>query len=590
MGERRTTASAPTGSVSPLTEHQMSQMTEALFADEDAREHVLKTLLFTEEAVRLARLGLRVDAGGRKWLAYPYLNGGYAKLRSIGGEKAFQRYPSGRPSTVYRAAVLDGATTAIVFEGERDAVAALSAQLSRDLLSLPDGARSGSSPSVLQELRKYSTVFLALDNDDAGNEAAIQMATDLGSERCRRVIFPGFKDFGDVLAALGREQAQLLALQSLQSARLMNETNEALIESSAERFLEGGPAVPRFVVEPYLPEREFVLLAGPPSAYKSFVGLDLVLCVAAGLPWGTAPTMRGRSAFITLEDDEAVVRGRVRAWVAAARDPLDRRRRADALKDVLVLTRTAARDLYLTETVAGGTVARECAVDLLVRLLTGRSIAFLETVARLHRGPETNDPFARFSDSVEEIVERTGTTIVLGHHVSQDAARNDRADMFSPRGGTSLPSAARGVLMAVRNDDASLSPVRLIHAKPPPNASRGPDLVFRPRLVPAEHALVMEPLPIEQAQRDDAEVLYQWIAASPIGRVERELIRSAPKGLSKASKRGQAALHWLLEKDTSVVCDPEGKRNGRNAIVYTVKPRVTESDSVSRQADAVGKT
>jgi hypothetical protein len=250
------------------------------------------------------------------------------------------------------------------------------------------------------------------------------------------------------------------------------------------------------------------------------------------------------------------------------------------LKDVIVLTRNTARDLYLTETRREGTVPRAAAVEQLIRLLAGRSVAFLETVARLHRGPETNDPFARFCDAVEEVVERTGTTVVLGHHVSQDAARNERADMFSPRGGTSLPSAARGVLMAVRSDDRPLSPVRLVHAKPPPNAPRGPDLVFQPRIVGVEHALIMEAVAPEQALRDDAETLYQWIAASPAGRIERELTHDAPRGLRKGSKRGSAALNWLLEVDKSVIWSPDGRSKGRKASVYQAKSSVTPSTSV----------
>src|SRR5258708_39670314 len=103
-------------------------MVKALREDAGVWKHVTETLRFSPEVIAALRLGLHIDHKGRRWLVYPYRCSGawtYANCRSIDGEKAFTRVPSGQRTDLYRAETLEVAGTAILVEGERDLAAAL---------------------------------------------------------------------------------------------------------------------------------------------------------------------------------------------------------------------------------------------------------------------------------------------------------------------------------------------------------------------------------------------------------------------------------------------------------------------------------
>lgn len=237
----------PTG----ISMKQIDAMVRALHDDPEAWRHVTEVLQFTEEAITDQLLGLRVDAAERKWLAYPYfgfdgkaLSFPYIKLRSMTGAKEFRRMPAGAPSQIYNAHHLRWTpAVAVVFEGERDAVAALSMEIRQDLsdayhlnggktdkgpdaalVSVPDGTASATRPVVIAALQDQKIIYIALDADEPGEKAAAELAQALGPERCRRVRFPGYKDLGDLLAAKGVDEGRKLALEAFAAATLFTTT------------------------------------------------------------------------------------------------------------------------------------------------------------------------------------------------------------------------------------------------------------------------------------------------------------------------------------------------------------------------------
>jgi hypothetical protein len=286
--------------------------------------------------------------------------------------------------------------------------------------------------------------------------------------------------------------------------------------------------------------------------------------------------VQGESAFLTWEDDHDTLQSRVRAWAALARTKEEYELRRAAVANTLILTRDQTRDLHLTHTPHGSTEIRPEAIERLARWLKGRRLAFMETVARMHRGPETNDPLSRFTDAIEEVVERTGCAIALNHHVGQEVARANLIDMFSGRGGTALPSNSRGVFNVVRDSDKDLSSVRLIHTKPSPRAGRGPELIWQPRVIKEEHALALETVLPQQAAKDDDETLYQYVlAAGAAGRSQRQMEGKdktclPPKGLRTDTPRGKASIARLTSPTGSVV-KASAKRGGQTATVYTAR-------------------
>jgi hypothetical protein len=72
-------------------------------------------------------------------------------------------------------------------------------------------------------------------------------------------------------------------------------------------------ARPRYLLRPMIELGSIGMLYGPSGLGKSFLAIDLALCVASGRPWGGMRTTPSRVLYIGAEGGNAVGR-RVRAW------------------------------------------------------------------------------------------------------------------------------------------------------------------------------------------------------------------------------------------------------------------------------------
>lgn len=224
---------------SPLSEAQVAGMAAALAADPVAWTHVTETLRLDAEVVRKERLGLHVDRDGRKWIAYVYAVGAsptFANLRSIDGDKAFRRLPAGQRTTLYRGDALEDGGTAVVTEGERDALAALTMGLAAEIgnaggcavVAMPGANHHEVAVRALRGQRK---VYIATDADEAGDKAAAMLIAALGPMAVR-LRPPGAKDIGDVLVKYGREKGLDMILQAAREA------DSAPVKSAATAITE----------------------------------------------------------------------------------------------------------------------------------------------------------------------------------------------------------------------------------------------------------------------------------------------------------------------------------------------------------------
>lgn len=73
---------------------------------------------------------------------------------------------------------------------------------------------------------------------------------------------------------------------------------------------------PVWVVEGLLLERSLAVIFGQPKSFKSFIALDLALCIASGRPFHGATVVRGRACYVAAEGHAAETRDRVLAWCA----------------------------------------------------------------------------------------------------------------------------------------------------------------------------------------------------------------------------------------------------------------------------------
>lgn len=74
------------------------------------------------------------------------------------------------------------------------------------------------------------------------------------------------------------------------------------------------PAPPNFIVDGILEAQTIGLVFGPAGCGKSFLMLDLLCSVAAGVHWMGNSTRKGRGVYVYLEGESASVRRRYEAW------------------------------------------------------------------------------------------------------------------------------------------------------------------------------------------------------------------------------------------------------------------------------------
>lgn len=71
---------------------------------------------------------------------------------------------------------------------------------------------------------------------------------------------------------------------------------------------------PEWLIDGILPQGAVAALYGPPETFKSFVGLDIGLCVATDLAWHGREAQHGMVLYIAAEGGAGIAK-RVRAWL-----------------------------------------------------------------------------------------------------------------------------------------------------------------------------------------------------------------------------------------------------------------------------------
>jgi twinkle protein len=145
-----------------------------------------------------------------EWILFPYkrdgqlLNTKYLHLeRDEKGKKRIRQETGAEPS-LFGWHVLDakypGTRYVALVEGEVDCMTLH--QCGIPSLSVPNGGGGGKKQDWIESdydhLNRFDTIFLCLDNDDAGKQAADAIIQRLGSERCKVVSLP-YKDANECL-------------------------------------------------------------------------------------------------------------------------------------------------------------------------------------------------------------------------------------------------------------------------------------------------------------------------------------------------------------------------------------------------------
>ena len=122
----------------------------------------------------------------------------YLNLVRKDGKKTILPEPGCEPVLFGWQAIPDSAREITITEGEIDAITAW--DYGRPALSVPFGGGTGAKHQWLStefpRLDRFETIYLCLDNDDAGMSATADLIHRLGRHRCRVVTLP-HKDFND---------------------------------------------------------------------------------------------------------------------------------------------------------------------------------------------------------------------------------------------------------------------------------------------------------------------------------------------------------------------------------------------------------
>jgi hypothetical protein len=185
---------------------------------------------------------------------------------------------------------------------------------------------------------------------------------------------------------------------------------------------------PAWLVANMVPQGALVQIYGRRKSNKTFVSLDLCLCIATGRPYHGTEVKRGRVTYVIGEGGGARFGDRVLAWCRHNRvDPKE----LDGWFAVVPMRVAVDSKDDLKDFLAGDT--QPC--DLIV----------FDTVARSMDGDENSTAdMNRFVKGLDRVREAYSGTVMVVHHSGKDEGRQGR-------GSTALPGAVDSTIKVSRN-------------------------------------------------------------------------------------------------------------------------------------------
>jgi hypothetical protein len=204
--------------------------------------------------------------------------------------------------------------------------------------------------------------------------------------------------------------------------------------------------------------------------------------------------------------------------------------------------------------------------DHLAALAQGAALVVLETVSRLHDGPETNEGFRALIASLERIALATRAAIAVVRHTSKKAGRDLASgaaiDSHVGRGGSAFSDAVRSCLVVTRAP--GLGPVKLTAAKTT-HAQEGQTISWQPVVVQALDCVRLDPMTRKTAAMADVDRLCGWLAMRERGCTMSTFNKETPPGgLTRDSAKEALEAAVTIGR----VIPIEEKRGNNIATVY----------------------
>lgn len=207
----------------------------------------------------------------------------------------------------------DSVSLCLVSESETDAARLIALYSQCDVAILPAGAKHVSS-AMIKQLEAYDGVFVATDNDEAGEAGARKILDAVP----RSLRFQPPNDFKDWCETPDDQAPDLPSLDDLPKPL-------AYMVSVREYLDLEVPETASWFENALLPYGGFAIVHGWAKNFKSFLAVDVLASLAQGIPWAgfsfDASTPPARVAVLQYEIPPAYFRERVNLMVSQAVEP-----------------------------------------------------------------------------------------------------------------------------------------------------------------------------------------------------------------------------------------------------------------------------
>lgn len=254
-------------------------------------QELLRALRITEETVCLPETGQEENC-----ICFNYFeNGALVNTKYRSARKHFMMVKGAELIPYNVDSILD-TPECIITEGEFDAAAVIAAGR-KDVVSVPAGAQSNLTwldRFVESHFEDKQAIYIAVDEDPAGQSLRQELTRRIGVERCRIVHFgEGCKDANEHLVKFGAEslricieQAEEVPLEGIFTAEDCRDDLRSLYENGLQRGADTG--WDNFDEHCTLEPRRLLVITGRPGDGKSEFTDELVLRLCLRHEWKIA--------------------------------------------------------------------------------------------------------------------------------------------------------------------------------------------------------------------------------------------------------------------------------------------------------------
>lgn len=191
---------------------------------------------------------------------------------------------------------------------------------------------------------------------------------------------------------------------------------------------------PTWQIQDIMPTGGLIGLYAPPGVGKTFLALDMALCIATGRAWQGHAVEPGVVVYISAEGGTGIGK-RVAAWLE------DRQVKASTVRNLAMMLEAIP--------ISPETDGMDTLIQRINEIQCRPSLIVIDTLARCFDGDEnTQEDMGRFIKGVDLLRETFESTVLIVHHTRLDGERE--------RGNTAFRGAADTMLKLAYGEDGEI--------------------------------------------------------------------------------------------------------------------------------------